>query len=73
MRFSVYFLEIVLNKHNGYFHIEIMISLVHMLGSSGACSPELFVKKDGTIWCVLMYILIRFHLKQLPIFYMKNE
>ena len=30
--FSVY-LEGILNKNNGYFHIEIMISAAHMLGA----------------------------------------
>ena len=34
LRFSVYF-EGILNTNNGYFHIKIMISAVHMLGARG--------------------------------------
>ena len=37
MRFSAYF-KGILNTDNGYFHIKILISAVHMLEGSWACS-----------------------------------
>ena len=40
MRYGLYF-ERVLNK-NDNFHIEIIISVAHMLEDSGACSPRKF-------------------------------
>ena len=44
MRFSVYF-KGILNTDNGYFHIKILISAVHMLEGSWACSLRKFLKK----------------------------
>ena len=29
--------------------------------------------KNGAIWCVLMYILIRFYFEKLSVFYIKNN
>ena len=40
MRFSVYF-DCILNKKNGYFQIEIMISAAHMLGGMLPCEKIL--------------------------------
>ena len=34
------------------------ISVIHARGRSRACSPEK-ICKNGAIWCILMYILIR--------------
>ena len=51
MRFSVYF-ERILNTHNGYFHIEIIISAAHILGGSGACFPEKMLKEWYNLVCV---------------------
>ena len=39
-RFGLYF-EGILNR-NGYFHIEIVISVTEMLVGSGTCSPRKF-------------------------------
>ena len=48
MRFRVYF-ERILNINSGYCHIEIMISVAHMSGGSGACSPEKILVQFGAI------------------------
>ena len=56
VRFSVYF-KGILNTDNGYFLIKILISAVHMLEGSWACSLRKFLKKNAT-WCVLMFLCI---------------
>ena len=66
MRFSLCF-EKNLNTNNDYFHIEIMISAAHMLRGSGHVPLRKF-RKHGIIWCVLMYILIRFYYKNYQYF-----
>ena len=56
MRFSVYF-QGILNTDNGYFHIKILISAVHMLEGSWACSlRKIFEKK-----CNLVYFDVSLH------------
>ena len=71
-RLGLYF-ERIVNK-NGYFHVEIMISAADMLGGSMACSPNKCtnVEMIEAIWCVLMYILIRFLIKKEPLFNIKK-
>ena len=39
MNFSVYF-DCILNERNGSFHIEIMISVAHMLGGMLPCEKK---------------------------------
>ena len=57
-RFTVY-LEGIQNKNTGYFHIEIMISAVHMLEAIRGHVPKgYFKKKIGAIWCGLIHIFL---------------
>ena len=60
------YLERILNKIWLNFHIEIMISAAHMLGGSGHDPRENFEMIDA-IWCVLLYLLIKFYHKKGPL------
>ena len=49
-----------------------MILEAHMLGDSGACSPKSF-ENMVQFGAFFMYILIKYCLEKLPIFYIKNK
>ena len=59
MRFGMYF-EIILNKRNGYFHVEILLIIVACIcwGVQGtySSSPEKFLK----MWCSLVCFEVYF-------------
>ena len=48
---------------NGYFHIEIIISTAHMIGGMLPSRKILKNFEKCAIWCVLVYILIKFQIK----------
>ena len=71
MHFSVYF-EGILNTNNGYFHIKIIISAVHMLGARGLVSSEFFSQKNAKRMappCVQSYTHVERFKAPLPLAY----
>ena len=70
--FGLYF-ERILNSKWLLFYIEIMISTTEMIGGSETCSQRKFCSD----WCNLVgfdvLFLIRFSLKEVPLFILKNN